>query len=67
MDSGPPKQEISTTGVVRALEGTTYRGVGMIKSIKQWQGWLLETSISRKVLHPRTEESRGENSVTGAK
>lgn len=52
MDSGPPKQEISTTGVVRALEGTTYRVVGRITSIKQWQGWLLETSISRKVLHP---------------
>lgn len=52
MDSGPPKQETSTTGVVRALEGTTYRVVGRITNIKQWQEWLLETSISRKVLHP---------------
>ena len=38
--------------IVRVLEGTTYRSMGRIKSIKQEQVWLLETIVSRKVLHP---------------
>ena len=38
--------------VVRALEGSTYRSMDRIKSVKQGQLWLLETTVSRKVLDP---------------
>ena len=41
---------------VRVLEGSTYRSMDRIKSIKQGQLWLLETTVSRKVLHPQNCE-----------